>query len=186
MRPETIKIKTGQLLLAEPFMDDPNFKRSVVLLCEHKAEGSLGFIINKCLNMNLGEALPDLKGFESQLYFGGPVETDTLHFLHKLGDRLEGACPVGPDLWWGGDFEMLSILIQTGQVQPDEVRFYLGYSGWSAGQLHSEMEEHSWFVHPGTIDHVFSEDEQLWRQILVAKGGQYRLIGNYPEDPLYN
>lgn len=186
MRPETIQIKTGQLLLSEPFMDDPNFKRSVVLLCEHKAEGSLGFIINKGLNMTLGEALPDLNSFDSQLYFGGPVETDTLHFLHRLGDKLEGAVPVAPNLWWGGDFEMLSVLIQAGQVEPDEVRFYLGYAGWSPGQLTSEMQENSWYLHPGTTEYVFHEDEQLWRHILVAKGGKYRLIGNYPEDPLYN
>ncbi len=167
-------------------MDDPNFKRSVILLCEHKAEGTLGFIINKGLNMTLGEALPDLSDFESQLYFGGPVETDTLHYLHTLGHRLEGAVPVAENLWWGGDFETLSTLIQSGQVQLGEVRFFLGYSGWSPGQLNSEMEEHAWFVHPGSTELVFSHEEQLWREILVAKGGQYRLIGNYPEDPLYN
>jgi putative transcriptional regulator len=186
MRPDIVQIKTGHLLLSEPFMDDPNFKRSVVLLCEHKAEGSLGFIINKCLNMTLGEALPDLSDFDTQLYFGGPVETDTLHFLHKLGPRLEGSVQVTDHLWWGGDFEALSLLIQTGQVHPDEVRFYLGYSGWSPGQLTSEMQENAWYVHPSTSDHVFNEDDQLWRHILVAKGGKYRLIGNYPEDPLYN
>ncbi len=167
-------------------MDDPNFKRSVVLLCEHKPEGSLGFIINKCLNMTLGEALPDLGCFDTQLYFGGPVETDTLHFLHTLGNRIEGAAPVAQNLWWGGDFEALSMLIQTNQVSVEEVRFYLGYSGWSPGQLTSEMQENSWYIHPAAPEYVFNEDEQLWRHILVSKGGKYRLIGNYPEDPLYN
>lgn len=186
MRPDTIDIKTGQLLLAEPFMDDPNFKRSVILLCEHTPDGSLGFIINKGLNMMLGEALPELADFESQLYFGGPVETDTLHYVHTLGDRLDGAQPVADGLWWGGSFEMLSILIQSGQVAPEEVRFYLGYSGWSPGQLAEEQEEEAWIIHTAETRHVFASDEPLWRNILREKGGRYRIISNYPEDPQFN
>jgi len=186
MRPETVNIKTGQLLLAEPFMDDPNFKRSVVLLCEHAASGSLGFIINKSLNMSLKEALPDMEGFDAQLHFGGPVETDTLHYVHTLGERLEGAMPIGGPLWWGGSFEMLTVLIQSGQVSPEDIRFYLGYSGWSPGQLKEELGEAAWIAHPSHADHVFTEEEHLWRQILREKGGKYRVMSNYPEDPVYN
>lgn len=186
MRPETVAIKTGQILLAEPFMDDPNFKRTVILLCEHSSEGSLGFILNKGLNMHLGEALPELADFEAQLHFGGPVETDTLHYVHTLGERLDGAMPVAEGLWWGGSFEMLSILIQSRQVRPEEVRFYLGYSGWSPGQLAEEQREEAWILHPGRTDYVFADEDQLWRRILREKGGKFRVMSNYPEDPEFN
>lgn len=180
-------LEVGKILLSEPFMDDPNFKRSVVVLCEHKAEGTLGFIINKSLNMKLSEAIPDLDAFAGNLYFGGPVETDTLHFLHTLGEELEGSVEVAPGLWWGGNFEILSILIKSGQVGPEDVRFYLGYAGWSPGQLADELDSQSWIGHSGKTDYIFNrEDDALWRNILREKGGKYRVMSNYPEDPSYN
>lgn len=179
-------IETGHFLLSEPFMDDPNFKRSVVLLCEHRDEGTLGFIVNKCLNMKLAEALPELGEFEAPLYFGGPVETDTLHFLHTLGDRLEGAVQVAPGLWWGGNFETLSILIKSGEILPEDIRFYLGYSGWSPGQLAEELDAKAWIAHAGNPTYVFAECDELWRTILHEKGGRFRVMSNYPEDPRLN
>jgi putative transcriptional regulator len=176
----------GEVLLSEPFMEDPNFKRAVVLLCEHKDEGSLGFILNKSLNMSLAEALPELENFDAQLYFGGPVETDTLHFLHTLGDEIEGAIEIAPGLWWGGNFEILSILIKSKQINPDQVRFFLGYSGWSSGQLTEEMGEKAWIPHNGRADYLNSDADHLWTTIMREKGGKYRIMSNYPEDPRYN
>jgi putative transcriptional regulator len=181
-----INLSAGQLLLSEPFMEDPNFKRSVVVLCEHKEEGTLGFIINKCLNMNLAEAIPDLKEFEAPLYFGGPVETDTLHFIHTLGEDLEGSLQIAPGLWWGGNFEVLSILIKAQQIKPEQVRFYLGYSGWSPGQLAEELDTNSWIPHPGSKNYIFNQTDMLWRKIMREKGGKYKIMSNYPEDPRLN
>lgn len=178
----------GNLLVAEPFMQDPNFKRSVTLICEHGAEeGSAGLVLGRKMNMTLGDAIPDLKKHKYPLYVGGPVANDTLHFLHNFGDELDGSNEVCEGLWWGGNFERLKIMINMGDVSPDDIRFYIGYSGWSPGQLEMEMKEESWFTHPARAEHIFNyKDESLWEQILLEKGGQYKQMINYPEDPQLN
>ena len=168
-------------------MVDPNFKRTVVFLCEKQEDGSVGFILNKPMPLTLSEAVEGINNFDSQLYYGGPVQTDTLHFIHNLGDQLEGSIEIIPGLFWGGNFETLKSLINEGMVQPGNVRFFLGYSGWDVSQLDNEMVEKSWIVCPAKAAYVFeAKAEELWKDVLREMGGRYAMMINFPEDPSLN
>ena len=181
------ELKVGNVLLAEPFMLDPNFKRSAVLLCEHNSEGSVGFIMNKPLNMRVDELIEDFPEFDSEVLFGGPVQTDTIHYIHNLGDLLEESIPVADGVYWGGDFEKLKFLISSSLVQPNNIRFFVGYSGWSEGQLMDEMDIGSWLVAPMYSNYLFkSIPESLWQQVLENKGDIYSVIAQMPDAVSWN
>lgn len=177
----------GSLLISEPFLPDPNFERTVVLLCEHNEEGSFGFVLNKASAVALDEIMEDIKDFKQPVYIGGPVQQDTLHFIHKA-DYLEGGTEISNGLYWGGNFEQLMILIESKQVKADDFRFFIGYSGWSTGQLEDELKADSWIVaNYATPDLVFSEDgENLWKAVLKQLGGRFNVYSNYPTDPRLN
>lgn len=180
-------IKSGKLLLAEPFMMDPNFKRSVVLLCEHATEGSLGFIVNKPLEMKINDLVDDFPEFEGQVFFGGPVQPDTLHYLHNVGDLLDDSHMVSDGVFWGGDFEKLKFLISSDLIQPQNIRFFLGYSGWSEGQLMDEMVFGSWVLADMDPNYMFKTiPDQLWHQVMYNKGNTYTVIANMEDNAIWN
>lgn len=186
MTPKTKPFK-GDLLISEPFFADPFFKRSVVLLIEHSEQGSLGFIINKPIDIKLNDALDDFPEFDAKVFFGGPVKRDNLYYIHTLGSRLEGSFEVCPGIYWGGDFEMLKELIRRGEVSPDQIRFYVGYSGWNPNQLDYEMKEHSWLVVNSNVNYVMNDHaDLLWSNILKEMGKQYAILSNFPDDPSLN
>src|SRR3954464_13038426 len=106
-----INPEVGRILISEPFLLVSYFKRAVILLGEHSEEGTVGFILNKPTDLKLNDALEDFPPFDAQLYFGGPVQTDTIHFLHTLGPKLEGCKEILPGIFWGGDLETLKLLI---------------------------------------------------------------------------
>ncbi len=181
------RIKPGTLLVAEPFMLDPNFKRSVVILTAHEEDGSLGFIINRQLDVFVDELVSDFPEFRARVYFGGPVQTDTIHYLHNLGDLLEDSQQVARGVWWGGNFENLKFLISNGMVTPDNIRFYIGYSGWGEGQLEDELEMGSWVLAESDPNYVFSsQPDKLWQQVLTHKGNTYSVIATMPDAALWN
>lgn len=177
----------GSLLLSEPFLSDNNFHRSVVLLLEHNDEGSFGFILNKPIELKINELIPDLGDFEANVFIGGPVQQDSVHFLHRIDDLKEDEDRVGENVYWGGDFDRLRMLIHTGQVAPNDVNFYVGYSGWGPGQLNEEMKQKAWIrAHKGakfTFGHSY---DNLWRDILRTMGPKYKVLSNYPENPADN
>lgn len=181
------EIKIGKILLAEPFMLDPNFKRSAVLLCEHSGEGSVGFIMNKPLEMRVDELIEGFPEFDSEVFFGGPVQTDTIHYIHNLGDLLEDSMKIVDGVYWGGDFEKLKFLITSGLVQPGNIRFFVGYSGWSEGQLIDEMVYGSWVVADMDANYLFkSPPSDLWRQVMYNKGDAYTVIAQMPDAVNWN
>ncbi len=177
------KIKSGDLLLAQPFMLDPYFRRSVVLLCEHNdEEGTLGFILNKSVKMQVGELVNDFPEFESEVYYGGPVRTDTLHYMHKIGEKLQDSVHVTKGIYWGGNFDQLKEMIQYNQVAPRDIRFFVGYSGWEINQLDEEMKRGSWMIEGVESTYVFKKDyDNLWTEVLRNKGNVYSVIGQVPE-----
>jgi putative transcriptional regulator len=178
---------TGVLLISEPFLSDSYFKRSVVLLSEHDDKGTLGFILNKPTDVNINDAVEDFPAFDAPLYFGGPVETDTLFYIHTLGDKLEGAREIINGIYWGGNYDQLKLMIDTGQVSPSMIRFYAGYSGWDADQLKAELDEHSWLLSESTPGFTFFDDPKcLWSQVLRSMGQEYAILANFPEDPALN
>lgn len=177
----------GSLLISEPFLLDSYFKRAVVLLSEHDEKGTLGFILNKPTDVRLNDAVEDFPDFDAPLYFGGPVETDTLFYIHTLGEKLKGAKQIVNGIWWGGDYDQLKFLIDTHQIRPDQIRFYAGYSGWEPKQLEGELKEKAWLVSNANKNFTFFDNPKvLWSQVLRSMGNEYAILANFPEDPNLN
>jgi putative transcriptional regulator len=168
-------LSQGMLLIAEPFLKDPNFKRTVVLLCEHQDAGSFGFVLNRELEQTLEELLPDLEGMDNPVYYGGPVQKDTLHFLHQY-----------PELIPGG-FDLAIQFLREKKIDPDKIRFFIGYSGWTGGQLELELKENSWLLTPALQELVFHRKmDEIWKDSLRNMGGDYEMMINFPVDPSLN
>ncbi len=177
----------GTLLIANPHLDDPNFLRTVIFLCEHNKEGSFGFVLNRKLDYTVDELVPELADFQLPVFEGGPVELNTLHFLHQYPDEIPEGRELGNGIFWGGDFEKLIGLINSRTIDTTKIRFFLGYSGWGEGQLETEMVEKTWIVSPASAGFVFSaHEEELWKDVLKWMGGEYNLIINAPLDPRLN
>lgn len=147
-----IELAPGILLIADPFLKDPNFLRTVVFLCEHKEEGSFGFVLNRQYENTLDELIPELEGHKIPVYYGGPVQLDSIHFLHQYPDKIPGGQEVIKGVYWGGDFDAVVDLIQKPDFDADKIRFYIGYSGWSEGQLTTEMTEKTWLTVKQTVN----------------------------------
>lgn len=180
-------ISKGKILIAEPFMVDPNFKRSVVLMCEHEEEGSLGFILNKSLDMKINELIADFPQFDAVVYYGGPVQTDTIHYIHNVGEVLDESLKVMTGVYWGGDFEKLKSLINSKLIQPQNIRFFVGYSGWSHGQLRDEMKLGSWVTDNMDANYLFKIKPQLlWQKVLQNKGNAFSVIAQMPDSASWN
>ncbi|MGO3163551.1 MAG: YqgE/AlgH family protein [Sphingobacteriaceae bacterium] len=181
--------KRGSLILSEPFMLDQNFERSVILLCEHDDnDGTVGLILNHRSVLTLSDVIQDIENTDIPLYYGGPVEANALFFLHKAFDRLQSGIHIIDDLYWGGDFERLKELINQQMIAGDEVKLFLGYSGWSALQLETEIGKNSWAVHNSfNIELAFiSDGEDLWKEALISMGPKYAHVANFPKRPEYN
>jgi putative transcriptional regulator len=177
----------GALLIADPFLKDPHFMRSVVFLCESREEGAFGFVLNKRLDITLGDIVPELVSCKLPVFYGGPVQKDTLHFLHSYPNQVTGGIEVADNVYWGGDFEALTELIKNNEADAAQIRFYLGYSGWGEGQLQSEMGTHSWLTVKARKKLVFYHDhEKIWKEALRELGGDYEQLINYPIDPQLN
>lgn len=177
----------GTLLIAPPMMHDPNFRRTVVLLCEHGPEGSFGLVLNRPLAISLHEVMNGVSQKETSVAMGGPVQPDTLHFIHSHGEIIPKTIPLLDGVFWGGDFELLKALVETGQTSPRDLRFFLGYAGWAAGQLQEEIDAGGWILARADAASIFSTDPtHLWRTALRRLGGEYALLSNFPEDPRMN
>jgi putative transcriptional regulator len=181
------EIKSQKLLLASPFMFDAYFRRSVILMCEHKNdEGSLGYILNKKMGITLGSLIEEFQDFPSEVYYGGPVGTDTLHYIHNVGHLLPDSVKIVEGLYWHGNFERLKELILTKQIEPSNIRFFVGYSGWAEGQLQAEMKEQSWLLGQVQKEYTFSEEKNLWTTVLQNEGGAKSIIGQIPDEENLN
>ena len=185
-------MKPGTLLISQPFLGDPNFERTVVLLCRHSpTEGAFGLVLTRPTATILGDVLDLPLGSASPaaplpLYEGGPVQLDTLHFVHRYAS-LPGATDLGQGVYWGGDFDLFIELIASGVIAPADVRCFVGYSGWSAGQLEEEIQRGSWIRQPASAGKVFTlKSDAFWQGILREKGGRFRALSNYPLDPRLN
>ena len=139
--------KQGDILISEPLMNDFHFGRSVVLLVDHsETDGTFGVIVNKKLDVSVNQIVDDFPDFDAPVYLGGPVADDQIFFMHTLGDLIPDSCAIMDGLYWGGDNKVLDTLIATGIANEDNVRFFLGYSGWESGQLVGELVRNSLLV----------------------------------------
>lgn len=175
----------GDILIAEPSLNDSDFNRSIIYLTEHGDQGSVGFIINKKLDLTLKDIVPDLP-FSIPVYKGGPVEQDSLYFIHAVPEKIPNSVAINDKHYWGGDFEILKELLLSGKVKTNEVRFFLGYSGWSPDQLYAEILRNSWVVCNNIKDIFTTQADELWKIQLRELGGDYLLWINAPENPQMN
>ncbi len=178
----------GKLLVAEPsIFGDFNFHRSVVLLANHENATSLGFILNKPLDFNIEDIIPEIK-YTTKIYYGGPVEPDNLYFIHNVPNLIPESIPIDSNIYWGGDFEQTVQLLNQNKINKSNIRFFLGYSGWGEGQLQSEIELNSWIVKDNfdASELINIESKSFWRKQIISMGGDYLIWGNTPENPNYN
>ena len=177
----------GILLIADPFLKDPHFMRTVIFICEHQEDGSFGFVLNKQFEQTLDELMMGFEGFPIPIYYGGPVQMDTIHFLHQYPEQVPGGHEVVKGIYWGGDFEKLSEMVKNHKVDFNKVRFFIGYSGWSNGQLSNELKEKTWLTVASTRDLIFHQQpDNIWKDSLKHLGGDYELMINFPIDPQLN
>lgn len=177
----------GRVLISEPFLSDNYFRRSVVYLTEHTEDGSLGFVLNKPLELKVNDVIRDFPEADFSISIGGPVSTDTVHYIHTLGDEIPESVHVKDDIFWGGDFNRLKELIDLNRIERNQLRFFLGYAGWSANQLDDEIKEHAWLVGEIHSKHVMrGEGSEFWSDMLSKYDNKYKAWANFPEDPGLN
>jgi putative transcriptional regulator len=177
----------GRILIAEPFLPGNYFNRSVIFLVAYSEKGAVGFILNKKVELAIHDILPGFPEFHGDVYLGGPVATDSVYFIHKLGNKLPGSIHVLGNLFWGGDFDILKQQISSGLIATSEIRFFVGYSGWDSGQLEREIKEDSWLVTDVDEKTVMQDLHQdSWADFVKKAGHRYTIWENYPENPALN
>ncbi len=185
----TTPLDKGVFLIATPSLRDPNFRQTVVLLCEHGPEGALGVVVNRPTEMNIAEVLPQVPVLEGQghrVYAGGPVQKNSLLVLYRLNEEIEDAHPVLDGVYLGGSMETLERILEL-PSEHESFRAYMGYSGWGPGQLETEMESGSWLTMPARSQLVFDEDAtQLWGEVIRNFGEEYQVYAHMPLDPNMN
>ncbi|MGA1978137.1 MAG: YqgE/AlgH family protein [Bacteroidales bacterium] len=185
--PEDKVPEKGKILISEPFLPDTFFNRTIVYLADHNSEGSVGFILNKKVDIKVCDAISGFDGWKEKLGMGGPVAPDTLHYLHTLGKIIPGSVWVSENIYWGGDIDFIRGLIEKGKISKSQIRFFLGYSGWSAGQLEKELKENSWVIAKIKTDIILNDNiDDTWKRVLRSLNNKYRRWADFPESPDMN
>jgi len=185
--PEDKIPEKGKILISEPFLPDTFFNRSIVYLTDHNPEGSVGFILNRRLDLKISAAIEGFENWDENLNMGGPVAPDTLHFLHNLGNMIPGSVLVAGNIYWGGDIDSVRELISLGRINQSQIRFFLGYSGWSSGQLDRELKEDSWIIARVKSDIVMNNrGDDTWKRVLRSFKNKYRMWAEFPDSPEMN
>lgn len=188
---EKTEVKTGDLLIADPFMKDKWFGHSVISIIDHgDAEGTTGVVLNLPLPSTLDEVFKDVTREDIPVFCGGPLGHDRLFFIHTLGDGIiPGSTEISPGLWLGGQFPAIVEYVNSGYDIESNVRFFVGYSGWSAGQLREELTHGSWAltekrINPHTL--LDGGGASYWHKIIRELGRDYRKWGLLPGDTTAN
>jgi putative transcriptional regulator len=183
-----VKPQKGSLLLSEPFLLDEHFRRTVILLTEHNEDGTIGFIMNRLLASTTDELVPGLFNLNLPVYYGGPVEGNTLHLLLKSNIPIVNAFQIKDDLWWGGDIHTINLMLDKQQINENEIRLFLGYSGWSTQQLENEIKEKAWWATDIRKTSLLfkHKPDNMWAEIVKTFGKDFAHLANPPEDPFLN
>jgi putative transcriptional regulator len=185
--PEDKIPEQGKVLISEPFLPDSFFNRSIVYLTEHSTEGSVGFILNKVLDINLNDAIAGFDQWKEPLFMGGPVAPDTLHYIHTFGEIIPRSVWVHSNIFMGGDIDAIRKMVAKGMIKKNQIRFFLGYSGWSKGQLETELLENSWVIAKVSSDIIMkNEGVDTWKKVLRSLNNKYRIWADFPDSPDMN
>ncbi len=183
-----LKPEKGRLLISEPSMDDSNFFRSVILLAVHSKNESVGFILNQPTKIKVHHLIENFPKSSFPIYIGGPVERNSLHYIHTLGKEISGSQKIMKNLYWGGDFEMVLKLVKENKINNSNMRFFAGYSGWDEGQLISEIRSNSWITASSTTEDCMklTSNKELWSSFIKKMESKYAIWTNLPTDPFLN
>lgn len=184
-----LPIHEGSILIASPLLHDYHFTRSVILMVAHDSEGSMGIVMNKRFEgpYTLNMMVPELKDAPTiPVFLGGPMERDTLFFIHTLS-TLKGALPLGNGLYLNGDFEYIKDYILRGNPVEGCIRFFTGYAGWSHDQLQQEIEDNSWIIGKSNpLNFLRNQYRNFWVNCMNDLGQPYRFWAKYPLIPSLN
>jgi putative transcriptional regulator len=186
IRYNNVAPQPGKLLISEPFTADTLFKRSVILLSDHNETGSVGFILNKPIKKKISDISDEFGQFDAPVSLGGPVGRDKIYYIHTLGKLIPNSIRVSGDIYWGGDYETLYHLILKNQVPQNKIRFFVGYSGWEAGQLNKEISKNFWLISDSNSELIMDNEQALWSKVVKNLGEKYRVWANFPENPVHN
>ena len=179
----------GIFLIATPSLRDPNFRQSVILLCEHGAEGALGVVVNRPTEINITEVLPQIPVIEGQrhkVFSGGPVQRNNMLILFRLLEEPSDTHQVVDGVYLGGNVQTLERILEKPSAN-ESFRAFMGYSGWAPGQLENEMQTGSWLTMPANHSLLFEKDpSNLWAETLQALDTNYQIYSDMPVDPTMN
>lgn len=181
-----LPLKPGRLLISQPSLLDPLFKRTVIYLVEHDENGSMGFVINRQLNINTSDLIGDFPDIPLNISVGGPVSADLISYIHTLGDIIPNSFDLGNGLYMNGDIEAVKGLAQTGRLTRSNFRLFIGYAGWGPGQLEKELEQSSWVVAGFDPFQVVKGTYDSWYFAVQQLGKRFKAWTLYPENPALN
>lgn len=172
----------GCILLSEPFLQDPHFERSVIFLCEYLPEETFGFVLNHKADVELNDLI-DIAPKEIPVFIGGPVANNSLFYLHTF-NGIESSEEILPGLFFGGDLTEIFTNLSLKEVNKENIRFFIGYSGWSKGQLEQEIKERAWIcVNNIPSNTLLSKNiANLWRKCMSQQGKQFQTFALFPKN----
>jgi putative transcriptional regulator len=177
----------GRVLISDPFKNDEYFERSVVYLCEHSAEATFGFVINKPIVIAIEGGNVSISNERIPAFKGGPVAEQTLFYLHTLGDKIKFSKPVGNGIFLGSNFEELNKVITLELIEEGAIKLFAGYSGWNPRQLEEEIKNNAWVVADvKNNEEIMLVMEDVWSYFMSELGDKYRLMTKFPLDPNFN
>ena len=160
------------------------------ILDEVKASGSgdiIAALRGQVMPDNVEQAVPELEGCNHKMYYGGPVDESLLFYIHSLGNVLPKSVQIGNGLYWGGEFESLINLNKQGKLNSDNIKFFVGYSGWEAEQLEGELEKNSWIIGDFKKNYLFQDQNKtLWNNTIGQSGDDSSFMGNFAHSPSMN
>lgn len=174
---ESDKPSLASLLVAEPFLKEDFFRHAVICLVDYGESGAMGIVLNHATVYSLQDMIDTVKSEQPiPVYCGGPMSTDRLYFIHTLGDLFPGGRKIREGLWLGGDFKALEDYLNSGYPVEGKIRFFIGYSGWSAGQLEEEVENHAWAVAPIVSNETLmtETEDSMWHKMVRELGEEFR------------
>ena len=182
-----VNINKGKLLISEPSLSDLTFFKSVVLITHHSNEESIGLILNQPTKINLNQIIDNLPKADFPVYIGGPVEKNSIHFIHTLGELIPNTKKISDGIYWGGDFNKIILLMKENKISNKQMRFFAGYCGWSEGQLYDEIKNDGWIItHSSVAKCMQYSNEKLWSDIIKNQHSKYAIWTNMPKDPSFN
>lgn len=183
----TLKVSIGDVLVSEPFLNDFYFRRSAILIVDHNDEGSFGVVINKRLNVPFNDIIMGFPKFDADVYLGGPVDTDSVFFIHTIGEMIPDSHKIMSGLYWSGNINALKAMIKNDLIKSHEVRFYVGYAGWDGGQIRKELEANIWLVGKfSTKEILHTMPGKMWSTFVNKLGNRYKLWNKFPVNPSDN